>query len=44
MKVLMADPRVIELLSEAIGELSADGRCEVVAERIETCFQIMVIR
>lgn len=43
MKVQMADPKVIKLLSEAIGELRSEGRCVVITERIETCFHITVI-
>lgn len=42
MKVQMADPKAIKLLSEAIGELRAEGRCVVVTEKLEKCFHITV--
>lgn len=44
MKVQVVDPKAIKLLSEAIGELRAEGRCVVVTERIETCFHITVVK
>lgn len=44
MKVEVADPKAIKLLSEAIGELRAEGRCVVVTERIEKCFHITVVK
>lgn len=43
-KVQIADPKAIKLLSEAIGELRAEGKCVVVTERIERCFHITVTR
>jgi hypothetical protein len=44
MKVEIADPKAIKLLSQTIGELRAEGRCVVVTERIEKCFHITVVR
>ncbi len=44
MKVEIADPKAIKLLSETIGDLRREGRCVVVTERIEKCFHITVIR
>lgn len=44
MKIKMADPKAIKLLSEAIGELRAEGRCVAVTEKQETCFHITVIK
>lgn len=43
-KVQMADPKAIKLLSEAIGELRSEGRCVVVSERQEKCFHITVVK
>ncbi|MFA9391241.1 MAG: DUF5715 family protein [Prolixibacteraceae bacterium] len=44
MKVEVADPKIIKLLSEALGELRNEGRCVVVTERIEKCFHITVVK
>ena len=44
MKVQMADPKAIKLLSEAIGELRDEGRCVAVTERQEKCFHITVVK
>lgn len=44
MKIQMADPKAIKLLSEAIGELRNDGRCLVVTEKQEKCFHITVVK
>lgn len=44
MKVQMADPKAIKLLSEAIGELRNEKRCLVVTEKLEKCFHITILK
>jgi hypothetical protein len=39
----VAEANVIDLLSEAIGELRDEGRCLVVTEKRERCFHITVV-